>query len=441
MYSMALVPARTKYINLSTDYSPRLNIETVVQDMQVFYPKHVLDAAKYEYIDLLKTEHLLHTKYPEQFRSLVKSDDKVYVSEAQFPTLSVSKLYQVLKTAERHRRSAWRNAMLEFIALQRIQKLYVQLEGDGRYLKKKRQNPERVKIGLMGRISPGTPTKSPNMIVSARTNKSPVYMRTKDSFVPVDEYDELKLELTKRDNAIQELTSRVSSLANQHIYDGFPSFKYANETLHPTNVAEKFALLFENEWKLAYEDLADRGYHDEECVYKLMRVIRYAYPFCQQIAEDQIIELIHTMEHPNVRSRSINYLDKATLLHKFTSAHNLPSGVATRLAKEYRRSSATMSVPSIIQYFKESTASRLELNYKTLVSMNSYVDHCIELIWYMCVQDPTMILRWPDPDDVMDPTIFKYYKKKGTVVKHAVWPALYLHEAGSMLKRGCARPY
>ena len=70
------------------------------------------------------------------------------------------------------------------------------------------------------------------------------------------------------------LIFRVSSLANQHIYDGFPSFKYANETLHSTNVAEKFALLFENEWKLAYEDLTDRGYHDEECVYKLMRVIR-----------------------------------------------------------------------------------------------------------------------------------------------------------------------
>jgi hypothetical protein len=60
----------------------------------------------------------------------------------------------------------------------------------------------------MGRISPGTPTKFPNIIVSARSNKSPVSMRTKDSFVPADEYDELKLELAKRDNAIQELTSR-----------------------------------------------------------------------------------------------------------------------------------------------------------------------------------------------------------------------------------------
>jgi len=63
---------------------------------------------------------------------------------------------------------------------------------------------------------------------------------------------------------------------------------------------------------------------------------------------------------------------------------------------------------TLFQYFKESTASRLELNYKTLVSMNSYVDHCVELIWYMCVQDPAMILRWPDPDDVMDPTIMLY---------------------------------
>ncbi|XP_052076785.1 uncharacterized protein LOC127714789 [Mytilus californianus] len=440
MYSMALVPVRAKYINLSSDYSPRLNIETVVQDMQVFYPKHVLDAAKYEYIDLLKTENLLHTKYPEQFRSLVKNDDKVYVSEAQFPTLSVSKLYQVLKTAERHRRSAWRNAMLEFISLQRIQKLYVQLEGDNKYLKKNRHNPERVKIGLIGRLSPTTPPKSPNMIVTARSQKSPLYIR-KDGFVSADEYDELRLELTKRDNAIQELTSRVSALANQHIYDGFPTFKYANETVNSTNIAEKFALVFENEWKAAYEDLADRGYHDEEIVYKLMRVIRYAYPFCQQIAEDQIIELIHTMEHPNVRQKNIYALDKGSLIHGYKSPLQLPSGVATRLAKEYRRASSTLSVPSVIQYFKESTASRLELNYKTLVSMNSYIDKCVELIWYMCVQDPSMILRWPDPDDAVDPTIFKYYKKKGTVVKHAVWPALYLHDAGLMLKRGCARPY
>lgn len=45
------------------------------------------------------------------------------------------------------------------------------------------------------------------MIVSARTQKSPFYMR-KDGFVSADEYDDLKLELTKRDNAIQELTSR-----------------------------------------------------------------------------------------------------------------------------------------------------------------------------------------------------------------------------------------
>jgi hypothetical protein len=53
----------------------------------------------------------------------------------------------------------------------------------------------------MGRISPGTPTKFPNMIVSARSNKSPVSVRTKDSFVPADEYDELKLELETNSNS------------------------------------------------------------------------------------------------------------------------------------------------------------------------------------------------------------------------------------------------
>jgi hypothetical protein len=61
---------------------------------------------------------------------------------------------------------------------------------------------------------------------------------------------------------------------NEKLHICHKEYPYTNETLHSTNVAEKFALLFENEWKLAYEDLADRGYHDEECVYKLMRVIR-----------------------------------------------------------------------------------------------------------------------------------------------------------------------
>lgn len=76
---------------------------------------------------------------------------------------------------------------------------------------------------------------------------------------------------------------------------------------------------------------------------------------------------------------------------------------------------------------------------KELISSPFYKT-CVELCWYMVIQDPVMCLD----DDIeqgtlMDKNNYKEFTKSGDKVMFVVWPALYLHKDGPVLYKGVAQ--
>lgn len=72
--------------------------------------------------------------------------------------------------------------------------------------------------------------------------------------------------------------------------------------------------------------------------------------------------------------------------------------------------------------------------------MEAFVNAVIETTWLMTIQDPPMELKWPRPNDRFNETFYQPFIKQGNFVKFAVWPAVFLHEKGPLIKKGYAQP-
>ena len=70
----------------------------------------------------------------------------------------------------------------------------------------------------------------------------------------------------------------------------------------------------------------------------------------------------------------------------------------------------------------------------------SYVTKCVELCWYMCMQDPPMELAVPKRGDTVDKNLFSFHGRKGRVVSCCVWAALLLHKDGPLVSKGHVLP-
>ena len=68
---------------------------------------------------------------------------------------------------------------------------------------------------------------------------------------------------------------------------------------------------------------------------------------------------------------------------------------------------------------------------------STFYEKCIELCWYMVIQDPAMYLDEDiSPGTVIDKNAYREFTKKGEKVEYVVWPALYLHKDGPLLYKG-----
>ena len=71
-----------------------------------------------------------------------------------------------------------------------------------------------------------------------------------------------------------------------------------------------------------------------------------------------------------------------------------------------------------------------------------YVNRCIELCWLMTVQDPQLHLDFDAQNgDRVDESLFKHFTKSGEYIDYLVWPVLYLHSKGPLLKKGVVQAF
>ena len=250
---------------------------------------------------------------------------------------------------------------------------------------------------------------------------------------------ELKKEvaiLTKEKN---ELLNRLSRFAGEQLTRGNPNIADLSDPNRPTKVAEKWNLLYTDEWLDAYEEF--HGNKRRSLTHPpekhLLDIVVLCFTECQKTATEQILQLKTTLEDLENYMLDNNYVSgtDCTQSRRISSAkfnHENNARFIDEIINAYRRRRRTdqgwvnaIAKKCANQYIKErGIHSRRVL---------SYVNKCAELCWYMCVNDPPMVIEYESyPGQEIDQSKFNLYNGKGTIVDFIVWPALFLNRGDSL---------
>ena len=71
--------------------------------------------------------------------------------------------------------------------------------------------------------------------------------------------------------------------------------------------------------------------------------------------------------------------------------------------------------------------------------LKAFAEKCVELTWWMSVQDPPIYMDDGKDVTLHNPDIYRAYTKSGTEIDYIVWPALLLYEGGAVLMKGVAQ--
>ncbi|XP_065930480.1 uncharacterized protein [Magallana gigas] len=111
-------------------------------------------------------------------------------------------------------------------------------------------------------------------------------------------------------------------------------------------------------------------------------------------------------------------------------AKNFSKAVASTTAKSKSKLFIDTELPALI----EDEIIRADVRVVT------YVRKCVELCWYMCMQDPPMVIISPKQGQLVDKALFSFHGRRGKIVEVCVWPALLLHDNGPLVCKGYVLP-
>ncbi|XP_052077540.1 uncharacterized protein LOC127715520 isoform X2 [Mytilus californianus] len=266
-------------------------------------------------------------------------------------------------------------------------------------------------------------------------------LRPIDKFkmLPLFEYLKLKETITSQRNQIEDLASRLSGIASQQLADGDPGFTDLGDKNRPQKLGERFAELFDETWSSAYESLKPKDIDDDESdegtMDTLQQIVKVIYDFCQEISQDQIQRLIKEMIPPVVDPTCDNPKSEGY------PASEQMRAKTEQMAREYRKLVAPATVKVMqTEIFENHIKEKLLKGDKISKELISYVEQCVDLIWYMCIQQPPMEIRWAVKGEKFNKEQFRFSGRKGKKYRMTVWPAVFLHKEGPLVAPGYAVP-
>ncbi|XP_052076883.1 uncharacterized protein LOC127714893 [Mytilus californianus] len=224
-----------------------------------------------------------------------------------------------------------------------------------------------------------------------------------------------------------------------------PNIADLSDMNRPTKVAEKFNSLYDNQWTDAFEDLRRLYKHEingqERAILEMSIILKRAFEYTQETAEKQTRKIAMSMKElmisPNGDSFMNSELDSQ---HKHVDIDPLCEVRFPRYAKQCIKENAELSLPVLHKNFEWQLRRERIRDILTIPSVKSYSQKCLQIAWFMNVQDPPMSLLWPADVRRGDiTTSFRFFTRSGTILHHEVWPALLLTSDGPMMIKGVAQ--
>ncbi|KAK3100675.1 hypothetical protein FSP39_023643 [Pinctada imbricata] len=305
-----------------------------------------------------------------------------------------------------------------------------------------------------------------------------------------DDFNKMQEEIVKKTEEVEELSTRLSRFASNQLTEGNPNIADLSDAHRPTKVGEMFGQLYDDEWSEAFEALKPpqegEEEEDEVCVDVLMtlqKIVMKAFEYCSKEVESQMKRLEkdiavaveikiqekkdeteakepspESAKGDNKEGRPENAdqaKDQSTMQEgggdgkgEKQAEEGMKGQVNQRLkhyvekqAKEMIKGLASFSSKNAADVFVSEQLPTIiqgeKCNEKRVIA---YSKKCIELCWYMSVQDPPMILVALADGDKMNTEQYSYHYRKGKVVELCLWPALFLHTGGPLVAKGHALP-
>ncbi|XP_078323578.1 uncharacterized protein LOC111126873 isoform X2 [Crassostrea virginica] len=214
----------------------------------------------------------------------------------------------------------------------------------------------------------------------------------------------------------EALRNRLSELAGAKLTEGNPNIADLSDKNRPTNLAENFSELYDNEWTDALEELLDQGKKsEEEGIKVLLDILKDAYEFSS-----------------NQSTTFYSYMSKGLNGIGLKDEKNWPIGVSKQI-KDVRKSISVFVAGSLSKEFITSQ------NQGYAEATKKYAKACASLCWFMCVQDPPVFIEAKTPKGAFNKDLYRAYTKSGQYYAFLVWPPLYLYKGGQLLGKGIAQ--
>ncbi|XP_060574348.1 uncharacterized protein LOC132732027 [Ruditapes philippinarum] len=293
----------------------------------------------------------------------------------------------------------------------------------------------------------------------------------------------LESEVLKSNKIIQQLQSENSEYTSQ-----LRSLKVEKEDLllrlskltiadlsdrnRPTKLGELHSEIYDNEWTDAFEALQAARCTEEFAIETLHLTLINVFDFCKSksecmllktedavnflFEEYRLLQQTHRAPHMSMPVKRISgkklpsKFENDVMLYKrwqdyFPKRNNAignrmkikkPDDILDHV-KVLQKGVAESMVPVVQEAYM--TASWVDGIFTP--ELESFIQKCVFLCWMMVVQSPAMCFHQIDAygSTDFDKNMYKEYTKSGELVKFVVWPALLLHEKGSLMCMGIAQ--
>uniref|UniRef100_K1RFD5 Mitochondria-eating protein C-terminal domain-containing protein n=1 Tax=Magallana gigas TaxID=29159 RepID=K1RFD5_MAGGI len=238
--------------------------------------------------------------------------------------------------------------------------------------------------------------------------------------------------------ALYSALRRLSKFASQQLTAGNPNIADLSDKHRPTKIGEFYSELYDNEWSEAFEVIKPLVYPNatedpdteyfEEVLRILKNILMAAYEFSAERTEKHLEDIKLTL----LGTITDQEKDKAkgTEYDRFVTEH----------AMKYRKEAAAYAIKMASKAFKRDGLQKFLKQKSEDPKLLAYVDKCVELTWYMRIQDPPMHLHCLQEKETISKAEFAFHGRKGKTTLVCVWPALLLFEGGHLVTKGHVLP-
>ncbi|XP_052801370.1 myosin-9-like [Mya arenaria] len=219
-------------------------------------------------------------------------------------------------------------------------------------------------------------------------------------------------------NVQEELNDTKERCHNNHWQshtDIKPDIPRLSDWNRPTKMAERYKVLYDNQWTDAFETL-DKVYLDEkETTDRLISILLETSTFCMKQSQIQLAMI------------------KSAVIASADRDSSLPVIVSKQL-KECRKAVAETAGKNILQEYICQLRQSTSRTARDAVRVEEFVEECFNICWLISIHDPPVVLDEEfQSGGRFDSEIYKAYSKSGPTNDFLVWPAMFLYKGGPVL--------